>query len=193
MDDFVGDFERHQGEEVEEFAPRKDALLMAGVPLRRKQSGAYPAQVGEAWDEGNEEVHVLEAKEASHDEWEAEYQEAVAMMAIAKQRRAEVDQARQFFRKPQSSEDREAQLDKLKQKRPSTQCGQLGHWKDDNDCPAKVKAVDWGKPKSFQFPPSRATSLSREREQGATTSPLRGGALREALMKAYGTRIAPAS
>ena len=65
--------------------------LRGGVPLRRKQSGAYPAQVGEAWDEGNEEVHVLEAKEASDDEWEAEYQEAVAMMTVARQRRAEVN------------------------------------------------------------------------------------------------------
>ena len=33
------------------------------------------------------------------------------MMTIAKQRRTEVDRARQFFRKPQSSE--EARLDKL--------------------------------------------------------------------------------
>ena len=39
-------------------------------------------------------------------------------MTIAKQRRAEVDGARQFFRKPQSSEDRKARLDKLKQKFP---------------------------------------------------------------------------
>ena len=40
---------------------------------------------------------------------------------------------------------------------------------------AKVKAVDWRKPRSFQLPPSRATSLSREREQGATTSTLSDG------------------
>ena len=60
----------------------------------------------EAQDEQDEEKHVLEANEASDDELEAEYQEAVAMMTIAKQRRAEVDQARQFFRKTQSSEER---------------------------------------------------------------------------------------
>ena len=36
-------------------------------------------------------------------------------MTISKQRRAEADRARQFFRKPQSSEDRKARLDKLKQ------------------------------------------------------------------------------
>ena len=61
-----------------------------------------------------EEEHVLEANEASDDELEAEHQEAVAMMTTAKQCRAEVDRARQFFRKPQSSEDRKARLDKLK-------------------------------------------------------------------------------
>ena len=74
--------------------------------------------MGEARDEGNEEVHVLEAKEASADEWEAEYQEAVAMMTVARQRREEVNRARQFSRKPKSSQDRKAQLDKLKQKLP---------------------------------------------------------------------------
>ena len=95
----------------------------------------------EAQDEGDEEEHVLEANEASDDEMEAEYQEAAAMMTVAKQRRTEVDRARQFFRKPQSSEERKARLDKLKQKLPCARCGQLGHWKDDNGCPAKVKVV----------------------------------------------------
>ena len=125
--------------------------------------------MGEARDEGNEEVHVLEAKEASDDELEAEYQEAVAMMTVARHLRAEVNRARQFFREPQSFEGRKAQL------LPCARCGQLGHWKDDNDCPTKVKAVDWRKPKSFQFPPSRAISLSREREHGATTGTLSDG------------------
>ena len=60
-------------------------------------SRAYLAQVREARDEGNGEVYVLEAKEASDDEWEAEYQEAVAMMTVARQRRAQVNRARQFF------------------------------------------------------------------------------------------------
>ena len=87
--------------------------------------------------------HVLEENDASHDELEAEYQEAMAMMTIEKQRRTEVDRARQFFRKPQSSEDRKARLDKLKQKLPCANLGQLGFWKDDNDCPAKVKVVYW--------------------------------------------------
>ena len=98
------------------------------------------------------------------------------MMTVARQRRAEVNRARQqFFRESRSLEGRKAQLDKLKQNLPCARCGQLGHWKDDNDCRAKVKAVDWRKPKSFQFLQSLATSLSHEREQCATTSFLSQG------------------
>ena len=63
----------------------------------------------EAQDEEDEEEHVLEAIEASDDEPEAEHWETIAVMTIAKQRQAEVGQARQFFRKPQSPEDRQAQ------------------------------------------------------------------------------------
>ena len=87
------------------------------------------------------------------------------MMTLAKQRRAEVDRSRHFFRKPQSSEDRKAQLDKLKHKFPCAQCRQVGHWKDDDDCPAKVKVVNWRKPTSFQFLQSLATSLTHKRER----------------------------
>ena len=54
----------------------------------------------EAQDEDDEEEHVLEENEASDEELEAEYQEAMTLMTILKQRRAEVDRARQFFRKP---------------------------------------------------------------------------------------------
>ena len=158
--------------------------LRGCVPLRREQSGAYPAQVVE-------EVHVLVATEASDDEWEAEYQEAVAMMTVAGQRRAEVNRARRFFREPRSFEGHKTQLDKLKQKLPCARCGQLGHWKDDNDCPAKVKAVDSRKPKSFQFPPSGATCLSREREQCSTTSSLSSAHGAEARALDEGVYVTP--
>ena len=93
-------------------------------------------------------------------------------MTIAKQRRTEVDKARQFFRKPQSSEERK--IDKLKQRLPSARCGQLGHWKDDNECPAKVKVVNWegieeqATEKHRQFP--IITFLSHTRERWVTTS-----------------------
>ena len=52
----------------------------------------------EAQDEGDEG----EENESSDDELEAEYHEAVAVMTVAKQRRTEVDRARQFIRKLQS-------------------------------------------------------------------------------------------
>ena len=135
-----------------EYEPLRDAMLTAipragalrgCVPLHPKHPGAYSAQVAEAHYDEDEEEHVLEANEASDDELEPECQEAAAMMTIAKQRRAEVDRAGQFFQKPQSSEDRKARLDKLKQKLPCARCGQLGHWKDDYDCQAKLNVVNW--------------------------------------------------
>ena len=134
-----------------EYEPLRDATLTAilragalrgSVPLNRKQPGTC-SQVEEAPEEEDEEGCFLEANEEPDDELEAEYQEAVALMTIAKQRRAEVDQARQFFRKLQSSEDRTARLDKLKRRLPCVRCGRLGQWKDDNECPAKVKVVNW--------------------------------------------------
>ena len=91
-----------------EYEPLKDAMLTAipqagalrgCVPLHRKQSGVYSAQGVEAQYEEDEEEHVLETNEASNDELKAEHRESIALMTIAKQRRAEVDQARQFFQK----------------------------------------------------------------------------------------------
>ena len=120
--------------------PRAGALR-GSVPMNRKQPGAYSAQVVAAHDDEDEEEHFLEATEASDDESEAEHWEAVALISIAKQRRAEVDQARQFFRKPQSFEGRTARLDKLKQRLPCVRCGQLGHRKD--DCSVKGTVVSW--------------------------------------------------
>ena len=59
-----------------EYEPLRDAMptaipracaLRGGVPMHRKQSRAYSAQVVEAQDEKDEEERVLEAKEASDD------------------------------------------------------------------------------------------------------------------------------
>ena len=121
--------------------PRAGAVR-EGVLLHRKQSGAFSAKVVEAQDEEDEEEHVLEANEASDDELEAEYQEAVALMTIAKKRRAEVDRARQFFRKLQSFCRSQDQAREAQAELPCARCGQLGHWKDENDCPAKVKVAN---------------------------------------------------
>ena len=81
--------------------------------------------MGEAQDEENEGENFHEENEASDDELEAEYQEVVSLMTIAKQRRAAVDRARQFFWRPQSSEGRKARLDKLKQE--TFPCGRFGN------------------------------------------------------------------
>ena len=82
-----------------------------------------------------------------------------------------MDRAKQFFRKHQSCEDRRAKFDKLKQKLPCARCGQLGHWKDDNDCPAKVKVVNWEETEeqdTEELHPFPVTTHGRER--CATTS-----------------------
>ena len=151
VDDFVCDFEPQPGEEIKEYEPLRDAMLLA-IPragalrggvlyIENRQERALPKWWRPRMKMTKEQV--LEQNEASDDELEVKYQEAAAIMTIAKQRRAEVDRARQFFRKTQSSEDRKARLDKLKQKFQCAKCGQLGHWKDDNECPAKVKVVHW--------------------------------------------------
>ena len=93
------------------------------------------------------------------------------MMTTEEQRRAEVDRARQFILKPQSPEDRKARLVKLKQRLPCARCGQLGHWKDDDGCPAKVKVVNWEETEELVTEEIRpfpvTTFLSHGRENGA--------------------------
>ena len=110
-----------------EYEPLRDAMLTSilragafrgGVPLHSKTVRSKLCPMVEAQEEGDEEEPVLEVNDASEDELEPDYQEAVAIMTVAKQRRTEVDKARQFFRKPQSSEERKARIDKLKQRLP---------------------------------------------------------------------------
>ena len=73
-----------------------------------------------------------------------------------------MDQARQFFREPLSSENRKAKLGKLKQKLPCARSGQLGYWKDDNHCLVKV---------TEELHPFLVTTFSSPgREQCGTTS-----------------------
>ena len=85
-----------------------------------------------------------------------------------------MDRAGQFFRKPQSSEDRKARLDKLTQRLPCAKSGQQGHWKDDKDCPAKVKDANWEETEKHvtEVPPPFpvTTFLSHERERCVPTS-----------------------
>ena len=100
-------------------------VVHGAVPLHQRQPGAYSAQ-GTGGPQDKNEV--------SHDEFETEYQEAMALPTIAKQRRAG---------KPQSSGYHKAELDKLKQKLPCFRWRHIGHWKDGHRCLAKVKRVNW--------------------------------------------------
>ena len=93
------------------------------VPLPQRQPGAYSAQV----------VEALEANEVSDDELETEYQEAMAVLTVVKQRKAG---------KPPSSGDHKAELDKLGQELPRAQGRRLGHGKDGHHCLAEVKRVN---------------------------------------------------
>ena len=120
-------------ERIDEYSPQRDAMLTAisragtlegVVPLRQRRPGAFSAQG----------VEALEVNEVSDDELEAEYQEAVDLTTILKQRRA---------RKPQSSGDHMAEPDKLEQKLPCAQGRRLGHGKDGHHCLTKVKRVNW--------------------------------------------------
>ena len=159
MDDVVYNFDRQPSDTMLTAIPQTHASRRS-IPFCWKQSRVDYDQVVEAQDEEDEGEHVLEENKASFDDLEIEYQEAVAMKTLAKQRRAEVNRARQFSWKPQSAGESKVQLDKVDQEFPFTQKGHLGHWKDVFDCPANVKVVNWRKPKSFQFLQSLATSVS---------------------------------
>ena len=110
---------------MKECKPQRDAMLTAIL-----RAGALQTFRSVLLPNG---VEALEANEASDDELEAEHQEAVALMTIVEQRRAG---------KPQSSADHKAELDKLKQKLAGARCRQLGQWRDDHYCLAKVKRVN---------------------------------------------------
>ena len=97
-------FEHQPGEDIEyEPLERRDSSssrFARGCSLASKTVRSVLCPSGRGPGEEDEGEHVLEAKEASDDELEAEYQEAVAMITIAKQRRAKVDRARRFFQEP---------------------------------------------------------------------------------------------
>ena len=120
-------------ERINEYSPQRDAMLTAipractlqgVVPLRQRRPGAFSAK----------RVEETNVNELSDDELEAEYQEAVALTTILKQRRTG---------KPQSSGDHKAEPDKLEQKLSCAQGRRLGHGKDGHHCLTKVKRVNW--------------------------------------------------
>ena len=118
---------------IYEYKPQRDVMptailragaLQGGVPLHQRQPGAYSFRGMDA----------VEANAVSDDELETEYQEAIALLTLAKQRRAW---------KPQFSIDHNAELNKLEQKLPRAQWRHMGDWKDGHQCLAKVNRVNW--------------------------------------------------
>ena len=106
VDDVVCNFDRPSGEEIKKYEPLSDAMLTSipqthasrrGVPLCRKQSGVDYAPVIEAHDE--EESRSSRKMRLPVIRLEIEHKDAVAVMTLGKQRRAEVNRARQFSRK----------------------------------------------------------------------------------------------
>ena len=65
-------------------------------------------------------------------------------MTQAKKQRADVIKARGFFKKGSNPQEREERVKKMKPRHPCKACRQLGHWKDDKECPKKSsgKAID---------------------------------------------------
>ena len=109
---------------------------------------------GEDDEEYEHEVEQDDEDDASEDEagsqsdddagvegsdWPAELinavREAKAFMTQAKKQRSEVEKARGFFKKTSGGEDKADRIKKLKARLPCAACGQLGHWKDDPECP----------------------------------------------------------
>ena len=68
-------------------------------------------------------------------------QEAEAFITQAKKHRSEIEKARGFFKRGATgdSRDKTDRIKKLKARLPCAKCGQLGHWKDDPECPMNKK------------------------------------------------------
>ena len=62
-------------------------------------------------------------------------QEAQLYLTRAKKQRAEVEEARGYFRAGASQEGKDAVMKSLKGKLPCSKCGGLGHWYKDKICP----------------------------------------------------------
>ena len=71
--------------------------------------------------------------------------------------------------------------------------GQLGHWNGDNDCPAKVKVVNWEETEEHvteQTPPFPVTTfLSHRRERCASTSGVIDTACERTLAEKLGVEL----
>ena len=87
--------------------------------------------LGEVEDEpGDDNESVPELSQAEH--------EAFAMHFKARQKIAEVRKLRQYFRKPESTEERKKILAEKMRTQPCHRCGEFGHWS--RECPQQIQA-----------------------------------------------------
>ena len=101
----------------------------------------------EGAQEPGEEVDEQEGDAPEDQSWDtelpAELAEAVTESDIfvsqAKRHRAEIEKARDFFKRKDPSAQRAEHLQKLKDRFPCMRCGETGHWKDDVKCPKHPK------------------------------------------------------
>ena len=102
----------------------------------------------EEWDNAmDEEAPIDEETENLLPEVVQAVHEAYALQFKAKQKIAEVRKLRQYFRKPETAEERKRILAEKVKTSPCHKCGELGHWS--RECPNKghaTGATSWKSP-----------------------------------------------
>ena len=120
---------------------------------RRRPHGAHETEGGNYMDDDGEESQddTTGGDEAAGngatgsdpdpslpDELAHAIEENEVMMTQAKKHRADIDKAREFYKKPRGNKPEKSTSDRiarLKQRLPCAACGRLGHWKDDPEYP----------------------------------------------------------
>ena len=95
-----------------------------------------------SWDEGHFGSIPEEEKEDESlcaEVLQAEH-ETLAMQFKARQKTVEVKKLRQYFRKPESREERKRAIQEKMKRAPCHKCGELGHWS--RECPQRSNGVN---------------------------------------------------
>ena len=119
-------------------------LVQRGESFRTKPKESYVTEGAEQlgpWEEMSSLGAIEE--EAEEEEFPPEMvqaeNEAFALQYKARQKIAEVKKLRQYFRRPESAEERKKVLAEKMRTSPCHRCGELGHWS--RECPQKAAAV----------------------------------------------------